>query len=113
MAEINFPNNINDMLLKMDRVNTTENALDKVVNAESVKTADGKSFADTLKETISQTNQLQVEADQAIVDFASEENPDIHETMIAIQKADVSFQMIMEVRNKILKAYEEVMRTQI
>jgi flagellar hook-basal body complex protein FliE len=41
------------------------------------------------------------------------ENQDIHNTMIAIEKADLSFQMMMQIRNKIINAYEEIMRMQV
>lgn len=105
MAEINFEKSINNVLLNVDRLNSGNLESGRIQND-----GDSVTFADTLKESIEKVNMLQLEADQAIVDFATEENPDIHNTMIAIQKADVSFKVMMEVRNKILQAYEEVMR---
>ncbi len=41
------------------------------------------------------------------------ETQDLHTTMIAVQKADLSFQMMMQVRNKIVQAYQEIMRMQV
>jgi flagellar hook-basal body complex protein FliE len=41
------------------------------------------------------------------------ESQDLHTTVIAMQKADLSFQMMMQVRNKIVQAYQEIMRTQV
>jgi len=41
------------------------------------------------------------------------ETQDIHNTMIAIEKADLTFQLMMQVRNKIISAYEEIMRMQV
>lgn len=72
-----------------------------------------KPFLDTLKESINQTNSLQLQADQAAADLATGKTQDLHQTMIAIEKADVSFQLMMQVRNKILSAYEEMTRMQI
>ena len=70
----------------------------------------GKSFADLLKDSIDEVNRMQMEADGAVSDLATGAKPDIHGTMIALQKADISFKVMMEVRNKILSAYQELMR---
>jgi len=72
-----------------------------------------KPFMETLKESINQTNSIQLKADQAVADLATGKTHDLHQTMIAIEKADVSFQLMMQVRNKILSAYEEMTRMQI
>ncbi|MFQ5450666.1 MAG: flagellar hook-basal body complex protein FliE [Nitrospinaceae bacterium] len=73
----------------------------------------GSSFADTLTQSLEKVNDLQKEADLAIKDFVSGESANIHETMIAVNKADLAFRLTMQVRNKIVEAYQEVMRTQI
>ena len=70
-------------------------------------------FSDILKNALSSVNDAQHEADQAVQQVLSGESKDIAETMIAMQKADVSLKMMLEVRNKILEAYQEVMRTQM
>jgi len=70
-------------------------------------------FMDTLKASLSQVNDLQKEADRAVTDLALGKDQEIHQTMIAVEKADVSFQLMMQVRNKILTAYEEISRMQI
>ncbi len=86
-------------------------------NLSRVKQGDSnpgeKPFMETLKESINQTNSLQMEADHAVSDLATGKTQNLHETMIAIEKADVSFQLMMQVRNKILSAYEEMTRMQI
>lgn len=73
----------------------------------------GKGFGEALKEAINEVNDLQIKADQSINDLSTGKVKDIHETMIALQKADISFQTIMQVRNKIVESYQEIMRTQI
>lgn len=70
----------------------------------------GKTFAETLTESLSEVNKLQVDADTAVRKLVTGEKPDIQGTMIALQKADISFKVMMEVRNKILSAYQELVR---
>ncbi len=70
-------------------------------------------FSDILKGALNSVNNAQSEADEAVKQVLSGESNDIHDTMIALQKADVSLKMMLEVRNKILEAYQEVMRTQL
>lgn len=72
-----------------------------------------KSFGDTLKESMNEVNNLQLDADKSIEGLVSGQNKNIHETMIAISKADLAFRMTMQVRNKVMDAYQEVMRMQI
>ncbi|HAX45987.1 MAG TPA: flagellar hook-basal body complex protein FliE [Nitrospina sp.] len=56
---------------------------------------------------------MQKEADAAIEDFATGKTRNIHETMIAVNNADLAFRLSMQMRNKIVEAYQEVMRTQV
>jgi flagellar hook-basal body complex protein FliE len=73
----------------------------------------GPSFADTLAKSIEEVNHLQKEADQAIEKLTSGESQNIHGAMLAATKADTAFRMTMQVRNKIVEAYQEVMRMQV
>lgn len=82
----------------------------KSSNAEKVQ---GKSFKDVLKETIQEVNELQTQSDEEIMKFTSGQSTDVHSAMLAMQKADISFQTMMQIRNKILDAYKEIMRTQV
>lgn len=68
------------------------------------------SFSETLKHSLAEVNQLQLEADKKIDQLMVGETGNIHETMIALEKADVSFQLMMKIRGKILSAYQEIMR---
>lgn len=70
-------------------------------------------FSDMLRASVDNVNQQQVEADTAIKDLIVGRNKNIHETMLTIERADASLKMMMQVRNKILDAYREVMRMQI
>ena len=71
------------------------------------------SFGDVLKAAVHNVDRLQGEADTAIADLATGRQTDIHGTMIAMEKADISFQLVMQVRNKLVTAYEEIMRMQV
>jgi len=71
------------------------------------------SFGAVLKDTIKEINQLQLSADSAITKVEVSDSGSIHEAMIALEKASLSFRTMMQVRNKILEAYQEVMRMQV
>lgn len=74
---------------------------------------EGKSFKETLADSIGEVQRLQTEADTTIKKLVSGEIKDVTEAMVAVEKADVSFQTMMAVRNKIVAAYEEIMRMQV
>ncbi len=73
----------------------------------------GKSFGEFLTESLRQVDDLQKGADAAVEQIAKGGGPGIQEAMIAIEKADVAFKLMMEVRQKILDAYQEVVRMQM
>lgn len=74
--------------------------------------ASGESFGELVAGEIDKVNQAMNESDELIEGLATGKSSDVHGTMIAMQKADLSFKMLLAVRNKVLSAYEEVMRTQ-
>lgn len=73
----------------------------------------GQGFGSILDRSIGEVNKLQHEADQAVDALTAGRSTDVHNTMIALQKADVSFRLLMQIRNKVVSAYETVMRMQI
>lgn len=75
-----------------------------------VRTAETPGFGDFLKTAIDTVNSTQKTAGALKRDFASEgNNADLSEVMIAVQKADLSFRAMTEVRNKLVNAYQEIM----
>jgi len=86
-----------------------------ILDSKSVtkKNDDGNSFSDMLKGSVDKVNTMQNEADQAVQDLLVGKDQNIHQVMIAVEKANLSLQMMMQVRNKIMSAYEEIMRTQV
>ncbi len=76
--------------------------------------ADGaKSFKDTLSEAVGEVQRLQNEADSTVNKLVSGEIKDVTDAMVAVEKADIAFQSMTAVRNKIVAAYEEIMRMQV
>ena len=71
------------------------------------------SFGDMLKRTLDDVNQQKIDADQAITDLVTGKQPDIHQTMIQVEKASISFELLMQVRNKVIAAYDKIMSTQV
>ncbi len=72
-----------------------------------------ESFQNVLRQFIKDVNELQNEAGEAIEKAIAGEITDIHDVMIAVEKAKTSFELLMEVRNKMLEAYKELMRLQV
>ncbi len=74
---------------------------------------DGPSFGDLLKQALQEVNEAQHVAEQEARNLMTGESTDMHSAILAVQKADVSFQMMMAVRSKLIEAYREVMRMQM
>ena len=73
----------------------------------------GPSFADTLKEAVNDVNQMQLNADKKIQELATGKTDDIAGVMIATEKADIALRAMVQVRNKIIDAYQEIMKMQV
>lgn len=71
------------------------------------------SAADTFSRLFDEVNNLQLAADKKIDEFATSRNKDLHGTMIALQKADLSLRLFLQVRAKLTSAYQDIMRMQL
>lgn len=69
-------------------------------------------FGDTLRSAIHSVDQLNQTSDSQVSELLKGDRQDIHNVMIAVEKADITFQLMMQVRNKILNAYQEVSKLQ-
>lgn len=76
-------------------------------------TEQGPDFGDLLKQALSEVNQAGQAAEGEARNLMLGESADMHSAMLAVQKADLSFQMMMAVRSKLIDAYREVMRMQL
>jgi len=73
----------------------------------------GTNFSDILGEALNKVNDLQIESQAATDSFLSGETDNIHNVMIAGSKANLALQMTIQVRNKVMDAYNEIMNMQI
>jgi flagellar hook-basal body complex protein FliE len=73
----------------------------------------GVAFGDLLKQALQEVNQASAQAEDEARNLMTGESADMHTAMLAVQKADLSFQMMMAVRSKLIDAYREVMRMQM
>ena len=82
--------------------------------APSAPEAGGADFSTILKNSIDKVNQTQQQADQMAEKMAAgDTSQNLHEVMIALQTASVSFQEMVQVRNKLVTAYQDVMNIQV
>ena len=87
-------------------------SLPRAEKGESTPAAPGSDFKKILSNSIQEVNKLQTQANEAVQGMVLGKT-DIHTAMIAMEKSGISFRLMMAVRNKMISAYEEVMRMQI
>ncbi len=98
-----------------------QNSLDKIsslgnlagIKKDATKVVPTGDFSKVLKNTLSEVNKAQRVGDKAMADIATGEVKDLHQAAIAIDKAQISMKLMLEVRNKALNAYKEISKTQI
>ena len=73
----------------------------------------GEGFEDTLRQVVGEVNRLLVESDRAVEKVQTGESKNLHEVMISMEKADISLRLFTQVRNKVVDAYQEIMRMQV
>ena len=86
-------------------------ALPKTSGAEVTQA--GEAFSKMLSSTIAQVNQAEANGNAAIEKLHTGEAKNLHEVMIAVEEADISIRMLVQMRNKALEAYNEIMRLQV
>ena len=74
---------------------------------------EGPAFKDLLKQQLSEVNELQRDATEAVEDLAAGRRDDLESVIVATEKADVAFRMLLQVRNKVMDAYEEVKQIRV
>ena len=76
-------------------------------------TPTGLNFAETLKTAIDKVNELQKAADKGMQDLATGRTDNVADVMIASEKADIALRVMVQVRNKVIDAYNEIMKMQV
>jgi flagellar hook-basal body complex protein FliE len=72
-----------------------------------------ETFGQTLAKAVTDVNALQTQAGNAVESMVRGDSVDLHEVMVAVEKAKTSFELLMEIRNKTVSAYQELMRLQV
>ncbi|WP_433749720.1 flagellar hook-basal body complex protein FliE [Falsibacillus pallidus] len=102
-------NNINSMTNSILRPSDAKKTAENLQNPFEAQTK----FADYLKESLNEVNQSQNIADKLTGQLAQGKDIDLHQVMIASQKASITMQTTIEIRNKVVEAYQEIMRMQV
>ena len=97
------------MQMPLNPINGSENTLDQ----KSLESGNSPSFADTLQNFVQDVNTMQKDSAHQSERFIKGEAVDMHDVMIAAEKAKTSFQLLMELRNKGIDLYKEAMRVQV
>ena len=82
-------------------------------SAQATQAVQGVGFGDVLNKFVSEVNDKQIASGQAVNDLLAGKDIPLHQAMIAMQEAGVAFQLMVEVRNKLLEGYQELMRMQV
>ena len=77
------------------------------------QTPGGQDFKNLLTESIQEVNQLQAEADQARINLATGKNENVAEVFTAVKKAELAFQTLMQIRTKLMDAYDEIKQMRV
>ena len=85
---------------------------DAGIGAAGVQSANSD-FAAWLQNNVAEVNQQLLQGDEKLRQLATGETTNLHEVMITLEKSKVSFELLLAVRNKVLEAYQELMRMQI
>ena len=93
---------------------TLKSSPPEMVEAERSKNENVETpFSDYVRRSLEDVNKKMLDADRAIQQFTLGKNKDIHGTMIAMEKASISFELVMQIRNKLISAYDEIKRMNI
>ncbi len=85
--------------------------IDDIAGIKPLSKENGSGFDKVINEAINKVSQVQNDAEKAVNEMAS--GGDVTSAILAIEKADMSFRMMVEVRNKLMRSYEEIMRMQV
>ncbi len=95
------------------QIGGTSQSESKTSGASQNPAANGVSFAQTLENAVHSVNDLQKNANRAMENLAAGKTDNIADVMIATEKADIALKLMVQVRNKMIDAYQEVMRMQV
>ncbi|MCF7802836.1 MAG: flagellar hook-basal body complex protein FliE [Candidatus Marinimicrobia bacterium] len=100
--------NINLIYNQLNANNQIRN-LERRANFDEMDQAQSQSFKNVLSDALSQVDTMQKEADEIVFDFSAGKVENVHDVMVALRKADISLKMAIEVRNRLMDGYREIM----
>jgi flagellar hook-basal body complex protein FliE len=83
------------------------------VGASSQAKPAGEGFGEAITDAIGQLNQLQKQADSAAFEVASGQSQDLHSALVTVEEASLALELSLQVRNKLIESYQEIMRMQV
>lgn len=103
------------MITRLDALKSSNSLLrTEAVKEKSAATiGDGKSFGQMLTDAVKKVNESQVEADSSVKNLLSGNGGSLTDAIVQVEKAEVSFRLMNQVKNKIVDAYKEIMRMQV
>jgi len=90
--------------------NNTESPQRVTSDDKHAPQTESTSFGQMLKDSFDEVSRLQQESSESIQNLVTGKQTDIHQTMIAMEKSSVAFNLLMQIRNKTIEAYEKIMR---
>ena len=94
-------------------INRISNNSLNTITLQTEKNKNTVSFTDFLKKYVNDVNQKQINADKTIEKFLKGEEKDITNVVLSVEKAEVSLQLFLQIRNKLVQAYQDIMRMQV
>ena len=87
---------------------------ERVIQEEGIgSSAGGATFMELLQNSVQKVNEFQVQADHSVKELVAGRTKNVHGTMLSLERADMALKLMMQVRNKVMDAYREIMRMQV
>lgn len=99
---------INQIYNQLNAKNQIRN-LEKRASFNNLDESQSESFKNVLSQALHKVDGLQKEADEIVFEFSAGRVENVHDVMVALEKADVGLKMAVEVRNRLMDAYSEIM----
>ncbi len=97
----------------MNTISSLQQVSGQMKPAGTSSTEDGSDFGKMLGDAIKQVNESQIQSEKMSNQLITGEVQDVHQVMLAAQKASLSLNLTVEVRNKVIESYQEIMRMQM
>lgn len=99
--------------MRIEPLNLSPVNMGKNISAGPAENTGNNNFSQLLGEALGKVNNLQLQAEKASIDLAAGKVEDVSQVIVAAEKASVALQLTMQVRNKVVEAYQEIMRMQM